>query len=129
MADLVACGKLAAETLFLLGNEAVEAAAVMSGSASLPAIVRSTDFETTAATSSARTLALDGPLVALIGSDQIPASSVTFQPSSLPPNAVTFHLEVDATGHAGVAYQGTVRSYAANATAAAEAITVWVSVP
>ena len=129
MADLVACGKLAAETLFLVANEAVEAAAVMSGSAGQPQLVQSSDFETTASTSSTRTLALDGPLVALIGTDQIPVSSVTIRPSVLPPNVVTFHLDVDATGHAGVAYQGTVRSYAPNVTAAAEAITVWVSVP
>jgi hypothetical protein len=132
-ADLAECARLAGESWFLLVNETVDAAAVLSGGHREPHIVESIEFsapvpaEGTAAPKP-WSLALAGPLVATLGGTTIPTSAVSFDPAELGPTDARFALRVDATGHAGVAYVGTVAVVAADG-AVLDPVQVWVAVP
>jgi hypothetical protein len=127
--DLVDCAYLAGETVLLIGNEVVDAAAVLSGKQDKPVVLESAEFATTLKLGAERRLSLEGPLTNPLVTDQIPATAVTFLPNPLPANAPRFRLQVVATGFAGVAYIGTVGVYDTTTTARIETITVVVQVP
>jgi hypothetical protein len=132
-ADLAECTRLASESLFLLVNETVDAAAVLSGGHREPHIVDSIEFPApvpadASAAPKPWSLALAGPLVAALGGTTIPTSSVSFDPEELGPSDARFTLRVDATGHAGVTYLGEVAVVAANG-ATLDPVQVWVAVP
>ena len=145
--DLVDLTYLAAESTFLVGNEVVEAAAVLSGDQNLPRHIVSGTFHAKQAPTFARRLELDGPLTSPLAASSIPASAVTIvpgprpaQPTRFPPpasgppflmpaNVTAFHLWVAATGFDGVGYLGNVRVYKTGSTESVGTVTVWVQVP
>jgi hypothetical protein len=128
--DLVACALLAGETVLLVGNEVLDAATVLTGKQDQPVIVTSPEFATTLKLGASRTLSLVGPLTNPLVPGHIPEAAVTFLPGTvLAANVTRFHLEVVATGLAGVGYMGTVRVCDTATTALIETVTVVVQVP
>jgi hypothetical protein len=145
--DLVDLAYLAAESTFLVGNEVVEAAAVLSGDQNLPRPIVSGTFHAKQAPTFARTLELDGPLTSPLAASSIPVSAVTIvpgprpadpprfpPPGSGPPfllaaNVTVFHLYVMATGFDGVGYLGNVKVHKAGSTESVDTVMVWIQVP
>jgi hypothetical protein len=124
--DLVECASLAGETVLLLGNQVIEAAAVLTMVGPEP--LETEPFQTKKLTS-VRTLKLDGPLTCPLVADQIPAAAVTIDPDELKSNETSFRLRFDPTGFAGVAYFGTVGVYEKGTTNRVHEVTVVVQVP
>jgi hypothetical protein len=132
-ADLAECARLASQSWFLLVNETVDAAAVLSGGHREPHVVDSIEFPAPVPAEGAVaprpwSLALAGPLVPANGGTPIPTSAVSIAPEQLGPGDSRFKLRVDATGYAGVAYLGKVVVVAADG-AALDPVQVWVAVP
>ena len=88
--DLVDFAYLAAETALLVGNEVVEAAAVLSGNQNRPRRIVSDTFHVTKAATVGRTLALVGPLTSPFAADPIPVSAVTIVPGPPPAKPTPF---------------------------------------
>ena len=101
---------MAFQSVALVVNEAFDASEAMRGSEDKPHVVVSATFDTSGgnAAHAVRTLELDGPLVADLGHDAIPASAVTMRPDSLAPQQTSFELVVDGTGHPALGYSGHV---------------------
>lgn len=132
MADLTKSAALAVESLVLLVNEPFDAAQALLGEHDRPHIVTSHQPFTTeggVAADRKRRLRVDGPLVALLGSDTLPASAVRFDRNPLPPGVTQFRLVVDATGHDGVTYTGAVSVLELTGPTPVQTIAVWISVP
>jgi len=125
--DLVDCAVLAGETLLLIGNEVVDAAAVITQHEPEP--LETPPFATDKVTNLRRTLVLDGPLTSSLVADQIPTSAVKLVPEELKPNETAFLLRVRRTGFAGVGYLGSVGVFEKGTPRRVDTVIVWVQVP
>jgi hypothetical protein len=129
MATASDCVGFAVQSVALLLNETLDAAAVMSGTQDEPHIVTSATFETSAtgdAAAGRRTLRVAAPMIADLGHDSLPLAAITVQPDTLEPGATTFELAVDASGHPALGYSGVVHVHD-EAGQQIEAIDVWVT--
>lgn len=118
-ADLAKSMSLTVESGFLLASEALDAAAILSGGQRQPHLVESVAFPSPLPGAA---LALEGPLVNTLNTDQLPAEVVTIRQAA---GAADFTLCADTTGHHGGTYWGTVR---ATAPAAQDPVPVWITV-
>ena len=126
-ADAGDCAMLGIQSATLIVNEALDAAAVMTGQQDLPHVVVSPPFSTSDGgfATSIRTLQLAGDLVADLGADRLPALVVTIVPASLKAAETTFYLRADATGHDAVGYSGVVNVSKADGTPVGS-VDVWL---
>ena len=114
VSDLTKWGAIAAESYYLVVNEAVEAIAICSGSQGEPYDIESDPYDSPLP---GATLQLVDPLTEPFG-DVIPVSAVTVAPTPLAQGATQFRFRTNATGRPGTLYRGVVRaSDAAGATA------------
>jgi hypothetical protein len=114
VSDLAKSGFIAAESYYLVVNEAVEAIAICSGSQDQPYDVESEPFDSPLPGAALKlTDALSEPF-----GDVIPVGAVTVAPTPLAQGATQFRVRTNASGRPGTLYRGVVRaSDAAGATA------------
>jgi hypothetical protein len=118
--DLATSASLATEGIALWAEEMLKAASAFAGPG--PSIVTSEPFRAPAGA----TLELAGPLTKGPTLDELPVSVVHLQPSQLSATETEFTLCVDAAGHRGATYFGTVNALTKTGTAP---VSVWITVP
>jgi len=122
VADLAATALLVGDSWFLLGNEALEAAAILSGRQDQPHVIVSRPYT---APRGAK-LELTGPLTNG-WADTLPVGVVGIQPSQLAADKTEFSLRAVVTGRPPGTYLGGVR--ATPAAGQPELIRVLIAVP
>jgi hypothetical protein len=120
-AELVSCATLATRSGLEMVEEAIGAAAVLSGTLAAKKIVTSQTFHAPAGAS----LKLDEDLEIGAGIGFVPKQAVTIDPPQLAAGETEFTIKVDTTGVHGATYVGTVEAQ----TDVSQQIPVWITVP
>ena len=116
--DVVAGARLAGWSAFLMGSEALDATAIITGRQADPHIVDSEPF---AVPFPGATFTATEPLIAIGGTDSLPTRAISFVSDDK-----QFRVRADATGHQGSLYRGKVQ---ATAGSNAAQVDVFVIVP